>query len=168
MKTLNLNLALIAIQVLSIDEETGLADINFAYAEPREDGKAKQWHRLDMENIFITGRAKKKLLDPEEKDYVIGKAYVSLNKSKDAKQNPFCLMRKHIVDEKGESQVTYYLKCVEENGSYLETKTMPNGDEAVRRVWIKDKPDYAFVRYIDMYDKQKAYHDKEVAQSQSA
>ena len=165
MKTININLALIAIQVLSIDEETKLATINFAYAQPRKDGKAKKWVQLDLEEIFITGRIAKKLNDPANMDYEFGKTYVSSNLSKDMKENPFCLMRKHAVDQDGNSYVNFYLKGVEERGSYLVPLTMPNGDKVVSRIWKDNNFPYQYARYIDVYDKQKAWYDNHPKQN---
>lgn len=167
MKT-NFNLLLIAIQVISINEEMNMADINVAYSEPNAKGGAKKWHRIDLENVFITGRAIKKLKDPNELQCEIGKVYQSLNNSKSMAENPFALVRKHKVDSDGNSSVMFYLKCVEENGSYLEERTMPNGDVAYTRIWKKNKPDYMYLRYIDQYDKQKAYHDARIAEQATA
>ncbi len=164
MKTINLNLALIAIEVLSLNEEhNNMATINFAYAEARADGKAKQWYKLVLEDIFTTGRVIKQLKDVENTEVKLNTVYCSVNISKDEKENPFCLMRKHRVDDEGNSEVYYYLKRVEENGSYLQDSTMPDGQKAVRRIWRPNKPAYKFVRYVNMYDKQKAYYDEQVS-----
>lgn len=164
MKTVDLKSMLIAIQILSYDKATYQAEINFAYSEPNAKGNAKKWHRVDMDNIFITGRAIKRL---EDSGNDASQIYVSRNNSKDAKANPFCLVRKHKLDEEGNSTVSFYLKCVEENGSYLKESTMPNGDKTYTRIWKKDKPDYLFLRYIDMYEKEKAYHDAKQAEAVS-
>ena len=169
MKIINLNLALIAIKVLSLSEEhANMATIEFAYAEARADGQAKKWQRMKLENIFITGRAKANLLNIEKIGMELNTGYCSVNISKDAKQNPFCLMVKHRVDNDGKSQRYFYLKCVEENGSYTKTTTMPDGEQAVRRIWRPNKPDFSFVRYVNMYDDQKEYHDKQVAKLEEA
>lgn len=164
MKTINLNLALIAIEILSLNEEhNNMATINFAYAEARADGKAKKWNKMILEDIFITGRTIKQLMDPDVPLFELNKVYCSVNISKEREQNPLCLMRKHRIDNEGNSQVHYYLKCVEENGSYLQETTMPDGNSAVRRIWRPNKPAYKFVRYVNMYDSQKAYYDEQVS-----
>lgn len=169
MKTLNLNLALIAIEILSLNEDnSNMATINFAYSEARADGKAKQWNRILLEDIFITGRAVKALTDISKTEIEMNTVYISTNISKEAKENPFCLMLKHRVDSEGNSQPHYYLKCVEENGSYLLDSTMPDGRKAVRRVWRLNKPAYKFVRYVNMYDKQKEYHDLQMNKNAEA
>lgn len=165
MNTIQLNTALIAIEILSVDKSSNTANINFAYAEANASGKAKKWHRVDINELFITGRAKKNLLDPGNIDYQISTKedrhiYSSVNNSPNQFDNPFCLMRKHAIDKDGNSYATYYLKCVEENGSYNTQKTMPNGDIVVNRIWNKNKPAYMFKRYVDCYHSQKAYHDK--------
>ncbi len=169
MKTFNLNLALIAIEVLSLNEDNdNMATINFGYSEARADGKAKKWNKMVLEDIFITGRAIKQLMDSDVPALELNKVYCSVNISKDKAENPLCLMRKHKVNDEGNSEVYYYLKCVEENGSYLIESTMPDGQKAVRRVWRSNKPDYRFVRYVNMYDTQKEYHDKQVAELEEA
>lgn len=165
MKTVNLNTMLIAIQILSLDKANYSAEINFAYSEQTAKGTAKKWNRIDMDNIFITGRAIKKI---EESGNDFTKVYVSVNNSKDAKNNPFCLVRKHKLDDDGKSSISFYLKCVEENGSYLQESTMPNGDKTYTRIWKKNKPDYLFLRYSDVYNKQKAYHDAKLAEASNS
>lgn len=169
MKTINLNLALIAIEVLSLNKDNdNMATINFGYAEARADGIAKKWSKMILEDIFITGRAIKQLMDPDVSLLELNKEYCSINISKEKELNPLCLMRKHRVDDEGNSEIYYYLKCVEENGSYLKESTMPDGRKAVRRIWRPNKPAYKFVRYVNMYDKQKAYYDEQVSKLETA
>lgn len=139
-----------------------MAKIKFAYSEQNSVGNAKKWNQVKMDDIFITGRIAKKLLDPNNKNYEMGKNYVSVNTSRKRFDNPFTLMRKFSIDENAQERVSYYLKGVEENGSYLVEKTMPNGEKAVTRVWKKDKPDFTYMRYVDLFDIQKEYHLKQL------
>lgn len=158
MKTININLALIAIHIMDIDGN--LCKMKFGYSEKRSDGKALKWHNTILENVFITGRAVSCINDANKPQYELGKTYVSENLSKNWKENPFCLKRKHRINQSGEHEAYYYLSTVEENGNYKKEVTLPDGSKAIQRVWRPNKPDYTYARYIDSYEKQKGYYEK--------
>jgi hypothetical protein len=167
MSAINLNLALIAIKILVPNDDQkdqNMVDVEFAYAEQRSDGKAKVWKRGILSNIYITGRALKKLRDPKEDGYKYDVLYMDVNNSKDPHKNPFCLMRKHRINEDGKSEAHYYLKCVEEMGSYTTEDTMPNGDIVSTRIFRPSRPNIVFKRYENSYKWQKKYYDRKQAE----
>lgn len=155
MKTLNLNLALIAIQILEFDADNYSANIRFGFSEANANGRPKKWYTMDLENVFATGRTIKRLKDGEIE---LGVTYASVNTSRDAKANPMCLKRKMRLDKDGNPSVSFYLSMVEENGNYPVPQTLPDGTISYSRVWKRDKHESQYIRYVDKYDSDLAYH----------